>query len=120
MLGSAQQRTGRSLEGTSVAGGARVVNDLPACGYSLARAMAIGGFWGPADAELVRHFFHDLVRVGYAFPAWVEGAEGRRLTSACAAVGTSGTAECRRNTKPVEEPIDFSLPSISLVGTCPA
>ena len=48
---------------------------LPQCAYALARDLAVGGFWGQADAELVRHFFQDLARVGYVFPLWLEAVE---------------------------------------------
>jgi len=93
-------------------------SSLPACAYSLARAMAIGGYWGPADAELVRHFLHDLGRVGYAFPAWVEGEDGSRPKGACAALGPGGKCFALETKDP--DRIDFSLPSIQLEGTCPA
>jgi len=48
-------------------GGARA---LRACALQLARDMAAAGFWAPSDAELVRHFHHDLARAGYEFPEW--------------------------------------------------
>jgi len=89
---------------------------LPACAYSLARALAIGGFWGPADAELVRHFLHDLGRIGYDFPNWVEEEDGSRPIDPCVALGLG--EQCRPQDSAKSELIDFSLPSIYLEGTC--
>jgi hypothetical protein len=84
---------------------------LPACAYSLARDMATYGFWGPADAELVRHFFHDLARIGYKFPAWTESSEGHHVR-ACQSLGS-----CKADDAPFIEKV-ASNPSISLYGTC--
>ena len=112
---------------------------LPACAYALARDMAVAGYWGPADAELVRHYFHDLARVGYAFPPWleaVEAAEGggqgaeaareaaggpwRKPCADAASGGGGGDRACAPPSQPFTEAIDYSLASIELMGTCPA
>jgi hypothetical protein len=116
--------------------GAPASSLLPACAYALARDMAVGGFWGPADAELVRHYFHDLARVGYAFPPWLEpvvaaeeeeagsssgaremGPWAKPCKDAAAAAAERG---CTAPSEPFTEAIDYSLESITLQGTCPS
>jgi hypothetical protein len=84
---------------------------LPACAYALARDMAISGYWGPADAELVRHFFYDLARIGYKFPAWTEQPKNAYV-HACSSAGT-----CEPDGAPIVEKVT-SNPSSTLYGTC--
>ena len=97
---------------------------LPSCAYALARDMAVAGYWGPADAELVRHFFHDLSRAGYVFPPWLEpleeegGGGAVEWVSPCSAAAGASSA-CTPPGATHEEVIDYSLPSIELEGTCP-
>jgi hypothetical protein len=83
---------------------------LKPCALQLARDMATAGFWAPSDVELIRHFFHDLERAGYEFPAWVEekGAAGGAALSAPAA-GAAGAL--------VDVDVE-SRESIALYGTC--
>jgi hypothetical protein len=106
---------------------------LPSCAYALARDMAIEGYWGPADAELIRHFFHDLHRVGYVFPPWLETLEVKNYgeeememeeemawVSPCEASKAAGAAEpCQGPSESFHEAIDYTLSSIELKGTCP-
>jgi hypothetical protein len=91
---------------------------LPACAYALARDMAVAGYWGPADAELVRHYFHDLTRVGYKFPQWTEKAAATgydRFVRACE-IAQGG---CKSADETFIEKVT-SKASISLFGTCGA
>jgi hypothetical protein len=85
--------------------------DLPACAAALARDMASAGYWGPADAELVRHFMHDLARVGYAFPPWLETAESKHFAKACERAQPPHA--CQPLGPPIVEPLRM-LPSIDL------
>ena len=93
------------------ASGAR---SLPHCAYALARAMAEEGYWGAADAELVRHFMHDLGRAGYAFPAWTERGAGAHVR-ACEALGAGG---CGAAASAAVERVIATRESICLYGTC--
>ena len=52
---------------------------LPHCAVSLAKDMAIEGYWGPEDAELVRHYFFDLKRMNYSFPLWIRSNDSYEL-----------------------------------------
>jgi len=73
--------------------------------------MALAGFWGPADAELVRHFMHDLARAGYAFPRWLETADSTHFAKACE--GAQPPHDCQPLGPAVVEPMAM-LPSIEL------
>lgn len=114
---------------------------LPACGVALARDMARAGFWGAADAELIRHFFHDLARAGYVFPAWIENIDDIDYTDS-PAIKAGGNATSGNDRVEVSLQQRFvracstsdacpkwgetraerlvSLPSATLYGTCPA
>ena len=74
---------------------------LPHCAISLARDMAIEGYWGPEDAELIRHYFFDLKRMNYSFPLWVS---------------SNGSYDIHLNTTKTEK--FYSERSITLNGTC--
>ena len=84
---------------------------LRECIEQLAHDMAVAGYWGPADAELVRHFLHDLARVGYVFPDWLEGNDAQ-FVRAC-----SISHSCTEEGVIEREPIHVR-PSIELHGTC--
>jgi hypothetical protein len=86
---------------------------LPGCAHALAVDVAAGGFWGAADAELMRHFFHDLGRAGYKFPQWTEAPEGAMPWKAWACEG----AGCKAPGPVKEDTIETRL-SITLHGTC--
>jgi hypothetical protein len=77
----------------------------------IARDMAAAGFWGAADAELVRHFFHDLGRAGYAFPPWLETAESKNFAKACERAAPPH--HCQPLGPAVVEPLRM-LPSVEL------
>jgi hypothetical protein len=85
--------------------------DTPSCAIALARDMALGGYWGPADAELVRHFMHDLERAGYAFPPWLETAESKNFAKACERAAPPH--HCQPLGPAVVEPLRM-LPSVEL------
>ena len=88
---------------------------LPYCAQALARAFAEEGYWGAADAELVRHFMHDLQRMHYAFPAWIEGG-AKKKRRACKAPGAScGAVSDKAITRPIA-----TRKSIELFGSCGA
>lgn len=87
---------------------------LPACATALARGMAEAGYWGPSDAELVRHFYHDLERAGYAFPQWIESDISGYGKRACEV-----SRDCQAPGAVSKETI-VSRPSIELYGTCSA
>jgi hypothetical protein len=97
-------------------GGKAAVRSLPHCAYELAKAFASEGYWGAADAELVRHFMHDLQRAGYAFPAWLEAGPGQHKR-ACEAPGVGGCGLPAGAAFPrhIE-----TRPSIELFGSCGA
>jgi hypothetical protein len=97
----------------SAAPSGRTKSRLPACATALARGMAEAGFWGPSDAELVRHFYYDLERAGYDFPQWLEDGSGYGKR-ACEAAN-----ECGADGPVVKEEV-VSRPSIELYGTCSA
>jgi hypothetical protein len=88
---------------------------LPGCAHALALDMAAAGFWGAADAELMRHFFHDLGRAGYAFPAWTEAEKGDAPWA---------PAPCKGKGKGCQPPGETQADeietreSITLFGTC--
>jgi hypothetical protein len=96
---------------------------LPGCAYALARNMALVGFWGPEDAELVRHYFYDLARVGYSFPQWQESLEEESLKEGNRQESWVSTCEMKNDTlcappgDDYSEPIDYTLTSIALEGT---
>ena len=96
--------------------GAAAIRTLPHCAHALARAFAEEGYWGAADAELVRHFMHDLQRAGYAFPAWIEAGAGQHAR-ACEAAGAGG---CGTPASAALERRISTLPSIELFGSCSA
>ena len=97
-------------------GGKAAARSLPHCAYELAKAFATEGYWGAADAELVRHFMHDLQRAGYAFPAWLEAGAGQHKR-ACEAPGVGGCGVPAGAAFPrhIE-----TRPSIELFGSCGA
>jgi hypothetical protein len=97
-------------------GGKAAARSLPHCAYELAKAFASEGYWGAADAELVRHFMHDLQRAGYAFPAWLEAGAGQHKR-ACEAPGVGGCGLPAGAAFPrhIE-----TRPSIELFGSCGA
>jgi len=86
---------------------------LPGCAHALAVDVARGGFWGAADAELVRHFYHDLRRAGYAFPQWTEAEEGDAPWKPWVCKGRG----CKAEGAVAEDAIE-SRASITLHGTC--
>jgi hypothetical protein len=86
---------------------------LPGCAHALAVDAAVGGFWGAADAELMRHFFHDLGRAGYQFPPWTEALEGAAPWAPAACEGAACKAPA-----PVKMDAIETRPSITLHGTC--
>lgn len=88
--------------------------DLPTCAVALAREMALAGFWGPADAELVRHFMHDLARAKYAFPRWLETADSTHFAKACESA--QPPHDCQPLGAAVVEPMAM-LPSIELISS---
>jgi hypothetical protein len=96
---------------------------LVPCAYALAADMASAGFWGPGDAELVRHFMHDLGRLGYAFPPWTEqlpsGSSGSssRFVRACSAEEEEDACPEGPPGEVLTEEL-HSQASIVLYGTC--
>jgi len=92
---------------------------LVPCAYALAADMASAGFWGPGDAELVRHFLHDLGRLGYAFPPWTEQLSSGGYTRACSAEGGGGGCPGGAPGEAAAEAL-HSQHSIVLYGTCTA
>jgi hypothetical protein len=106
----------RAWECPAPAAGAGAARSLPHCAYELAKAFAAEGYWGAADAELVRHFMHDLQRAGYAFPAWIEAGAGKQKR-ACEAPGAGG---CGLPAGAAAPRTIATRPSIELFGTCGA
>ena len=81
---------------------------LRACALQLSHDMAQGGFWGPSDVELIRHFHHDLERTGYVFPEWTEKGGDKALPP-------GGTTEVAAGSR--DEAVEVRR-AIELYGTC--